>query len=122
MGKINNYIIRTLVTLTFMLSPSLTIAKNIIEINSGSFLMGCFTADSNCGKDEGSQGGLSVYVDKFYIDKMEVSVTEYKKCIHSVYYTRPKNYKLNNYCNLDAPNRKQHPINCVDWHQTKYRV
>ncbi|MEE9351003.1 MAG: formylglycine-generating enzyme family protein, partial [Thiotrichaceae bacterium] len=28
---------------------------------------------------------------------------------------RPKDHKRNKYCNLDAPNRDNHPINCVDW-------
>ncbi len=86
-----------------------------VKIPAGDFLMGCSENDSHCDKDEGPQGGSKVFVKTFYIDKKEVTVKDYRNCIKAGKCKRPKDYKRNQYCNLDAPNRDSHPINCVDW-------
>ena len=52
-----------------------------IKIPEGEFLMGCSINDPNCDKDEGPVGGTKVFVPLFYIDKHEVSVADYKKCL-----------------------------------------
>jgi len=92
-----------------------------VKIPEGEFLMGCSINDPNCDKDEGPVGGTKVFVPLFYIDKHEVSVADYKKCLSNKSCDRPKDFKRNKYCNLDGPKRDKHPINCVDWqHASQY--
>ena len=86
-----------------------------IHVPAGAFAMGCSTGDKQCEKDEGAAGGTRITVPTFYLDVHEVSVDEYKKCMHAGKCERPKDFKRNKYCNLDAPDRGKHPINCVDW-------
>ena len=86
-----------------------------VKIPAGTFKMGCSTQDKRCDKDEGPRGGTSVFVKTFYIDPKEVSVKDYRACIKSGYCQRPKDHTRNQYCNLDAVGRENHPINCVDW-------
>lgn len=90
-------------------------AKERIMIPAGSFKMGCSANDNACDKDEGPAKGTKVMVPAFYIDKYEVSVADYRKCLKTGTCKRPKDFKRNKYCNLDAPDREQHPINCIDW-------
>lgn len=90
-----------------------------IKIPEGEFLMGCSQHDPACDKDEGPANGTPVLVPLFYIDKYEVSVAEYNKCLKSKNCKRPKDFKRNKYCNLDAPQRGNHPINCIDWQDAK---
>lgn len=108
-----------LLTITFLLFSLGASSTERILIPSGKFLMGCSANDNTCDKDEGSAKGTKVSVPAFYIDKYEVSVAEYKKCINSKNCSRPKDFKRNKYCNLDAPQRNKHPINCVDWKEAK---
>ena len=54
--------------------------------------MGCSSQDSACDKDEGPAGGTRVSVPLFYIDKHEVSVTDYKKCLDKKACQRPKKF------------------------------
>ncbi len=110
-------IITSLFSLSIALSSNGLLAKDIIEIKAGSFQMGCSVKDTDCGNDEGPAGGIKVNVPTFYIDKLEVSVSDYKKCIKNGNCTQPNNYSDNKYCNLGAPNRGEHPVNCIDWDQ-----
>lgn len=83
--------------------------------------MRCSINDPSCDKDEGPVGGTKVLVPLFYIDKYEVSVADYNKCLNNKKCDRPKDFKRNKYCNLDGPQRENHPINCVDWqHANQY--
>ncbi len=77
--------------------------------------MGCAKGDKRCGDDEGPVGGITVKVPAFYLDKYEVSVADYQKCMTTGPCKRPKDHQFNKYCNLDAKGRDNHPINCVDW-------
>lgn len=103
-----------------LFSINATSAERIL-VPAGNFLMGCSKNDKACDKDEGPVKGTKISVPAFYIDKFEVSVSDYKKCLNSKNCKRPKDFKRNKYCNLDAPQREQHPINCVDWKEaTQY--
>jgi formylglycine-generating enzyme len=92
---------------------------NMVLIPTGKFQMG-----SNNGDDD-EKPIHSVYLDKFMIDKFEVTVDEYRKCVKSrkcqeftTNYWEKKDhgpYK----CNWSVPGRDKHPINCVDWHNAK---
>lgn len=90
-------------------------AGEMITIPAGSFNMGCSKADDACGADEGPAGGISVHVPAFSLDVNEVTVAEYRRCLESGDCARPDDNARNQYCNLDAPGRDQHPMNCVDW-------
>lgn len=94
-------------------------ASDRVLIPASKFLMGCSVNDSACDKDEGPAKSTNVSVKDFYIDKYEVSVADYRKCLVNKNCQRPKDFKRNKYCNLDAPQRDQHPINCVDWKQAQ---
>lgn len=88
-----------------------------VTVQAGAFAMGCSSGDPACEKDEGSAGGTKVEVGIFAIDTHEVSVADYRACMTAGQCTRPKDHKRNKYCNLDAPGRDKHPVNCVDWDQ-----
>jgi len=103
--------------LALSLLPPGLMAADQITIPAASFQMGCSVGDADCEKDEGAQGGISVNVPTFKIDKNEVTVAEYNHCIEAGKCSRPKDHKRNKYCNLGAPGRDDHPANCVDWQQ-----
>ena len=55
-----------------------------------------------------------VTLDAFYIDETEVSVAAYETCVTAGTCRAPREGGL---CNANAPDRENHPINCVDWMQ-----
>ncbi len=109
----------TLILISMTLCPAILQANDTIKIKAGSFQMGCSRGDANCANDEGPQGGISVHVPQFYIDKLEVSVADYRNCMDTNKCSRPDDHKDNKYCNLGAAGRDDHPINCVDWDQAQ---
>ncbi|HHL31456.1 MAG TPA: formylglycine-generating enzyme family protein [Oceanospirillales bacterium] len=86
-----------------------------ILIPAGSFNMGCSIADKDCASDEGKAGGISVFVPAFFIDKNEVTVAQYNKCIKAGKCKAPTSAKITEYCNIAVAGRNKHPMNCVDW-------
>jgi len=98
--------------ITFM--PGL-FAASMTTIPAGTFLMGCSADDPSCDADEGAKGGTSVFVPAFQIDTHEVTVEQYMKCIKAGKCNRPKDHARNQYCNIGAEDRQNHPANCVDW-------
>ncbi len=115
-GKV---VLSLITSVFFVLLSTHTFASDRVMISKGQFLMGCSTHDSACDEDEGKPGGTAVFVPTFYIDKYEVSVADYKECLKNKLCQRPKDFKYNKYCNLDAPQRENHPINCIDWKDAK---
>ncbi len=105
--------------IALFLSSQAGFAAEKVTIPGGPFLMGCSLNDKDCDKDEGPAGGTKVNVPTFKIDKYEVSVADYRACIKSGKCTRPKDHARNQYCNYDAQNRDQHPVNCLDWNQAQ---
>ena len=115
----NKTIVSLFIASIFSLSSFNVLSVERIKIPEGEFLMGCSQHDPACDKDEGPAGGSPVLVPIFYLDKYEVSVAEFNKCLKSKNCKRPKDFKRNKYCNLDAPQRGNHPINCIDWQDAK---
>jgi len=109
--------LRSLIIFFLLGSGSSAIAVETITVPAGTFPMGCSVNDPDCGKDEGPAGGTPVSVPTFRIDKHEVSVADFRACIKAGMCTRPKDHKRNKYCNFDARQRGDHPVNCVDWDQ-----
>ena len=66
----------------------------------------------------------TVYLDDYYIDRYEVTVAQYRKCVEA------KNCKEDDfedygkdgwkkYCNYGQADRDSHPMNCVSWRGLK---
>jgi len=56
-----------------------------------------------------------VYVDSFYMDRNEVSVGQYRKCVDAGKCSTPMTGVG---CNWQNPERgENYPVNCVDWNQ-----
>ena len=87
----------------------------MVTIPAGSFKMGCVPSDSKCQKDEKPRH--SVYLDSFQIDKIEVTVSQYKKCVDAGECKAAKTTtdKWAKYYNWNKSGRENHPINGVDW-------
>ena len=104
---------------------TLSSAKTMAKITSGSFWIGCVPNDKNCKKDERPRH--RVYLDTYYIDKTEVTVAAYQNCvkkgINGQRCTIPRKYNSRNdyekHCNYGRKNYGKHPINCITWTQAK---
>ncbi len=99
-------------TLTFNVPASV---HDLVSFNGGSFNMGCSFDDDICDPDEGPKGGLKVNVKSFKIARYEVSVKEYRHCVEQGKCFVPYTNNRNKYCNYNAPDRDDHPLNCVNW-------
>ncbi len=98
-----------------LLVSATALAGQRIAIPAGPFQMGCSPGDDWCENDEGPPGGIRVEVPAFRIDPTEVTVADYRACVRAGQCREPKTHARNQYCNYGAPNRDQHPVNCIDW-------
>ncbi len=102
----------------------------MVSVPAGEFFMGCNErVDSECENDE--KPGRRVSVKAFRIDKTEVTVAAYRKCVQAggcsaeglttAFWSGKVQTKWSKYCNWDKPDRANHPINCVNWeHARRY--
>ena len=75
--------------------------------------MGCNeNVDTQCNSNE--KPGRQVEVESFQIDKTEVTVAAYRRCVDAGSCSQPDTDRS---CNWRASGRGDHPINCVDWNQ-----
>ena len=83
----------------------------MVFIPAGDFWMGCNPkVDSECRDDE--KPGRKVYLDEYFIDKTEVTVEQYGRCVQADRCKKPETGKDYNWEKLG---RGKHPINGVDW-------
>jgi formylglycine-generating enzyme required for sulfatase activity len=83
--------------------------QGMIEVPGGAFVMG-----SEMGGDDEIPVHL-VHLSLYWIDKYEVTVSQYQKCVDAKYCAAPGDGSK---CNSsDDPDRAQHPVNCVNWQQ-----
>ena len=103
----------------------------MVTVPEGEFFMGCNEkVDTECDKNE--KPGRTVAVKAFQIDKTEVTVAQYGKCVDAgvcnsegltmpYWETGTEPYKEHPEwawaCNWGKAGREQHPINCVTWQQ-----
>ena len=88
-------------------------SSDVVLIPAGKFWMGCNEAvDSECDDDE--KPYHDVYLDAFSMDRHEVTVAAYGKCVES---GKCSKAETGGYCNTGKSGRTDHPINCVDWAQ-----
>ena len=97
------------------ITHALAIDIEQIEIPAGPYSAGCLIKDQECQLDEGSSGGVKVFVPRFLIDSQETSVAEYRLCVEAGVCERPFDFRRTHYCNYDAPGRDDYPVNCVNW-------
>jgi len=73
-----------------------------------------YTADSSAESLDADETPLKeIYLDSFYIDTFEVTVSQYKKCVDAEACGVPGAYA---YCNdLNESTYENHPVNCVSW-------
>ena len=81
---------------------------------------GEFTMGYNKGYDDEKPEHL-VYLDDYYIDRYEVTVAQFRKCVKAKSckesdFFNSQDYK---YCNYGQTGRDKHPMNCVSWHGLK---
>jgi sulfatase modifying factor 1 len=89
----------------------------LVPVPAGTFWMGCdVQTDSQCEDDE--KPGVEVGVAAFSIDRYEVTVTEYRRCVQA---GRCSTDGFTEYkgCNWGKTGRDNHPINCVNWYQAE---
>ena len=87
-----------------------------VEVPAGEFIMGCdIDKDPVCefAPDEAIH---TVYLDKFAIDKYEVTFRRYQKCVDAGICTPPA---VGGALNYGWPNTEMFPVNGVTWHQAK---
>ncbi len=85
----------------------------MVYVPAGWSWMGCSPKDSNCNNDE--KPYHRVYLDAYYIDRNDVTVNEYTRCVNAGRCTKPDTGKG---CNWGMNGRGSNPINCVDWNQS----
>ena len=89
--------------------------EGMARVPAGEFWMGCNPkVDSECGADE--KPGRKVRLDAFVIDKTEVTVDQYGRCVQAGRCKKPKTGK---YYNWEKSGRGRHPVNGVDWNDAK---
>ncbi len=92
------------------------VPEGMVFIPAGEFWMGCSAnVDTECGDEE--KPGREVYLDAFVIDKTEVTVKQYGRCVQAGRCKKPKS--MGKYCNWKKSGRGRHPINGVDWNDAK---
>lgn len=93
------------------------VPDGMVEIPEGTFMMG------------NSEGGLSgetpvreVYLSRYAIDLIEVTVARYTRCVEQGACTLPgeptfSELSEGNLCNYGVEGKQAHPMNCIDWGQ-----
>ena len=85
---------------------------------------GEFTMGYDKGEDR-EKPEHSVYLDDYYIDRYEVTVAQYRKCVEAKsckednFYDYDKEHSWEKYCNYGQTGRDKHPMNCVSWRGLK---
>ena len=88
--------------------------SDVVHVPAGTFKMG-----SSSG-DEDEKPVHEVYVSGFFIDKYEVTVDEYKRCVEAGGCSTPKKTTADSReYNYDEPRRGKHPVNGVTWYQAR---
>jgi formylglycine-generating enzyme required for sulfatase activity len=85
----------------------------MVAVPAGEFFLGCNEQiDRECYDDE--KPGRRVFVAAFRIDKTEVTVAQYGRCVQAGGCSSPD---TRSGCNYGTGGRDEHPVNCVDWQQ-----
>ena len=103
-------------------------ATDMVPVPAGEFVMGC-NRGRDVGCDRDAVRARPVSLGMFYIDRTEVTVAAYRRCVaagrcsaHGL--TVPlvdgaRRPHSSSECNWSHSDREDHPINCVDWYQAR---
>jgi len=97
------------------LFPMTINCRGMAFVPAGKFMMGC-----NEGQEKARKREIPmhlVYLDAYFIDKHEVTVAAYRKCVEGKVCSKPLNRNHLRYYNWGYDSRDNHPINGVDWRQ-----
>jgi formylglycine-generating enzyme required for sulfatase activity len=88
----------------------------MVYVPAGSFWMGSDEDDSDANDDEKTRH--EVYLDAFYIDRYEVTNTQYSQCVEAGACEVPGN------CHYGQPTygdpiKADHPVVCLDWNRAQ---
>lgn len=92
-------------------SASPEVASDMILVPAGEFVMGC-----GAGCDATDLPARKVFVGAFAIDRTEATVSDYAECVKARRCVAPSR---GGYCNWGRADRRDHPINCLNWGQAK---
>ena len=104
-----------------------SLGAGMVSVPAGEFVSGCNqTLDSDCEKDE-KKPREARHLAAFVIDRTEVSVADYQKCVVAgactrdglqlPFWKRKLRPEWSAWCNWEKPGREYHPINCLDYDQ-----
>ena len=103
---------------TVICAPDTIDEEKMVWVSPGPFLRGCNQAvDNECFGDESPYRQLRL--SAFYIDTYEVTVEQYKACVAAGGCTDTSVSYDPAFCNYALEGRENHPMNCVDWQQSK---
>jgi len=91
------------------------LSSGMVSIPAGDFWRGCSKGDKDC--DTYEQPARKVTVAPFAIDKYEITVADYRKCVKAGKCS-VQGFNVDERCNWGL-NRDNNPINCVDWYQAR---
>jgi formylglycine-generating enzyme len=86
---------------------------SMIRVPAGPFLRGTVIDE----EDNIEYPQRSIYLDTFFIDKYEVSLDQYRRCVEAG--ACSKLDFPSQRCNWSNTDRENHPANCVNWHQAQ---
>lgn len=85
----------------------------MVNVPAGEFVMGSPFGYRHSPNESPQR---SVYVNSFSIDKTEVTVAQYRRCVEDEACSPPVAAPG---CNYQVEGKSDHPINCVTWHQAR---
>ena len=98
-------------------SPPWEVPEGMVEVPEGAFLMGT-PQEVNGSATFLGHGEHEVWLSRYAIDVLEVSVQDYQQCVAQGACTPSgPDDEGHEQCNANFPDRGDHPINCVDWSQ-----
>lgn len=97
-------------------TPATAASSDMVFVPDGDFLMG--SPEGQGEYDERPQH--LVYLDAFYIDKTEVTVAQYQRCVEDGGCRAPEQISsLGSLCNYGVEGKSDHPINCMNHWQAR---
>lgn len=92
--------------------------SGMVLMKGGKFEIGCQgRTDEDCQLSEQPRHALEL--GTFWIDKTEVTVRDYRKCVAAKICSEPVTPAAMGDCNWAHEGRSEHPVNCVDWEQAR---
>lgn len=89
---------------------------DMVAVEAGPFLLGCTAQTPGCPAD--AQPQRQIHLDRFFIDRTEVTVEAYAACVDVGACTPPIGDGLTDiWNNWGSEGRAQHPVNVVSWVQ-----